>query len=284
MTTATKPLPPHGTTARAKGRPSGGIKGCSCPLCRDAENRYDRQRRYLNATGRTYMVDAAPAAAHLRRLFEEGAGWTQLADATGTSSSTLWAILNTDRPEIRRGVAERILATAASQALAPNRSVPALGSIRRAHALLAFGHRVKDIPAACAIDLTTARHIVNDNPASISAHTAGQIRVAYARLSTTPGNSARSLNRAAREGWAVPGYWDDETFDDPDFVPVITEPKLSPAEVAERRREEVEHLAFCGLTPGQISERVDLSISTIRQLVLEWRRGYKRDRTPAVAA
>lgn len=253
MTTAVKPLADHGTTARAKGRPAAGIKGCTCRPCRDAENRYDKQRRVFNATGRTYMVDAKPAATHLRLLFEQGAGWKQLAQASGTASSTISDIVTGQRTEITRRVSDRILALTTHQTLAPNRSVPAIGSIRRVCALVAAGHRVKDITAACDLDHATVRKVLNGNPNTITAYTAEQIKNAYAHLASTPGNCTRSLNRGTREGWKTPDYWDDMgAIDDPQFA----EPKYTRAQII---AEDAAWLLAAGLDRDTAAARLGVS-------------------------
>jgi hypothetical protein len=286
MTTVAKPLPPHGTTARAKGRPAAGIKGCPCRPCRDAENAYDKRRRFFNESGRTLMVDSAPTQAHLKALFAEGAGWTQLVAATTCSSSTLVAILNGERPEITRRVAGLILAVQASDVLPPHRHVPAIGSIRRCRALVAIGHKFMDIAEASPLDLATIRYIINGRPVNVSALTAAGVVAAYEALAGRPGNSVRSRNRAAREGWRDPRWWEDYGgIDDPNFDPAKADREPNFRERAELRREEIIHLAWCGHTPEQILDRLnnEVSISTVRQIVAEWRTGVKRDRKQVAA-
>jgi hypothetical protein len=215
-----KPLADHGTTARAKGRPSSGIPGCSCPACRAAENAYDKRRRYLNATGRSLMVDTAPVAAHLRHLFEADAGWSQLAAATGCSSSTLHAILTGRIAECRRATANKILAVRAGDAIPHGRMVPAVGSIRRLHALLAAGHRCLDISAASGVEHSMISDLVNERLTVVKRHVAERIDCGYRKLVNCTGTSARSKNRALRGGWAPPGAWDD--IDDPNACPEWT--------------------------------------------------------------
>ncbi|NUQ95174.1 MAG: hypothetical protein HOY79_00970 [Streptomyces sp.] len=286
VTTAVKPLPPHGTTARAKGRPAAGIKGCPCRPCRDAENAYDKRRRFFNESGRTFMVDSGPTQTHLKDLFTEGAGWTQLAAATTCSTSTLAAILNGERPEITRRVASRILAVQAADVLPPNRSVPAVGSVRRCHALVAVGHKFIDISDASQLDFATVRFIINAQPRTVSAPTAAAVSTAYEALAGRPGNSVRSRNRAEREGWRDPQWWEDYgRIDDPTFDPDKADRDLNFHERAKLRREEIEHLAWCGHTPEQILDRLngEVSIATVRQIVQEWRTGVKRDRKQVAA-
>lgn len=281
-----KPLAEHGTTARAKGRPAAGIKGCPCRLCRDAENAYDKRRRFLNESGRTRMVDATPTQAHLEKLFVEGAGWVQLVAATGCSSSTLVAILHGERTKITRRVANRVLAVQAADVQPPHRRVPAIGSIRRCHALVAAGHKLIDISDASRLDFATIRYIVNSRPRNVSAHTATAVASAYEVLRGRPGTSARSLNRAAREGWRDPQWWEDYgRIDDPRFDPDKADAEPNFHERATLRREEIEHLAWCGYSSEEILDRLngEVSISTVRAIVHEWRTGQKRQRKQVAA-
>ncbi|MGW0780390.1 hypothetical protein [Streptomyces sp. NPDC002913] len=281
MTTGTGPLQDHGTTARAKGRPTAGIKACPCRPCRDAENAYDKRRRYLNETGRSVRVDAGPATRHLKALFASGAGWNQLVAATRCSSSTLVAIVRDQRTTIARRVSDQILAVQIHEVLEPRRRISALGSTRRCRALIAAGFRFIDIAAASPLDEATIRNLINGRLDTIHATTADGITAAYTALSGKRGTSQRSLNRAARQQWAGPDYWDDADFDNPDFVPATTAP--SQRELAVVRRAEVEHLARFGLSAEEIDTRVDLALSTIRQILLELRTGQRRDRTKAAA-
>ncbi|SDN18648.1 helix-turn-helix domain-containing protein [Streptomyces wuyuanensis] len=209
MTTATKPLADHGTTARAKGRPSGGIPPCPCRPCRDAENAYDKRRRYLNATGRTLMVDTAPVADHIRDLFNAGAGWVQLAAATGCSSSTLHKILTGRIPQCRRTTANKILAVRPGDAIPPGRLVPAIGSIRRIRALLAAAHPCKAISIASGVEHSMISDLVNGSLSVVKLHVAQRIDAGYRKLAGTVGTSTRSRRRAERNQWAPPAAWDD---------------------------------------------------------------------------
>jgi hypothetical protein len=281
-----KPLAEHGTTARAKGRPASGIKGCPCRACRDAENAYDKRRRFLNESGRSVMVDAAPTQKHLQKLFANGAGWTQLVAATTCSSSTLTAILHGERPEITRRVASRILAVQAADVRPPHRRVPAVGTIRRCHALVTAGHKFLDISDASGLDFATVRYLINAQPANVSARTAAAIRTAYDALATIPGGSARSRNRGQREGWRDPQWWEDYgRIDDPGFDPDKADAELNFHQRAKLRHEEIIHLAWCGHTAEQIVARLndEVSISTVRTVIQEWRTGQKRDRKQVAA-
>lgn len=212
-----KPLADHGTTARAKGRPDAGIKGCPCRPCRDAENRYEKRRRYLNDTGRTLQVSAEPVAAHLKILFAAGAGWVQLAAASNCSSATISDIRTGKSVTIRRATANKILAVHPGDALPPGLPVPTVGAVRRVRALLAIGHTCKAIYEASGVEHSTITELLNGRISMVARHVDERITKGYAKLAASPGISARSLNRATREGWAPPAAWDD--IDDPDARP-----------------------------------------------------------------
>lgn len=212
------PLADHGTTARAKGRPAAGIRGCSCRPCRSAENAYSKRRRFLNDTGRTLMVDATPVAEHLRALFAAGAGWIQLGATTGCSTSTIQNIITGQVTQCRRSTANKLLAATLADTIPPGRPVPALGSIRRVHALMALGHRCLDISRASDVEHSMISDLVNERVTAIKRHVAERIEIGFRKLAASKGTSVRSLNRATRNAWAPPGAWDDN-IDDPTAVP-----------------------------------------------------------------
>lgn len=214
-----KPLAEHGTTARAKGRPSAGIPGCSCAPCRRAENAYDKRRRFLNQTGRTLTVETAPVAAHLRGLFAAGAGWVQLAAVSGCSTSTMYNLLAENNPRCRRTTANKILAIQPGDAVPDRRSIPATGTIRRARALVALAHPCRAISSACRIDHSTVTDLLAGRCDTVTVALANRVNDGFRALSACTGTSARSRNRARREGWAPPAAWSDETIDDPQAHP-----------------------------------------------------------------
>ncbi|MFE6429322.1 hypothetical protein ACFVOB_28175 [Streptomyces rochei] len=217
-----KPLAEHGTTARAKGRPSAGIPGCPCRPCRKAENAYDKRRRFLNQTGRTLRVDTAPVAAHLRGLFAAGAGWNQLAAISECSTSTISSLLAEKNPQCRRTTANKILAIQPGDAIPDQRSVPALGTIRRLRALIAQAHTCKTISTSCRIDHSTVTDLLVARTDVVTLGLANRVAAGYRTLSQTSGASARSRNRAIREGWAPAAAWDDDLIDDPNAHPEWT--------------------------------------------------------------
>lgn len=265
--TATKPLPPHGTTARAKGRPSAGIKGCPCLPCRDAENHYSKRRRYLNDTGRTFMVPAAPVAEHLRTLFAAGAGWNQLRDVAESSNATISGILHGKSAKIRRTTANKFLAIQPGDATPPGRRVPAVGAIRRTRALLAIGHSCKAIYNASTVQHSKISILLGGTVDTVPKHVHERIALGYTKLAVTPGTSMRSFNRAARQGWPSPAAWDD--IDDPQAVPDTgrNDTELGRRELAALRREEITHLAAYSIPENEIAARLAMAPAYVHDLI-----------------
>lgn len=282
------PLAPHGTAARYVGRPGQGIRGCRCQPCRDAKNKADTLRHIANASGRPARIPAAPVADHIRDLLNAGMGWTRITRAAHCSSSTIKRILG-GQDVVRRTVADRLLAV--KYRPAPGRTVNATGTRRRVQALLAIGHPVVNIATESGVDHSVIHDVLN-GAGNVRGMTFDRLAAAYDWLSQQPPTDVRpsavsvSRNRAAREGWRDPQWWEDYGgIDDPAFDPAAADRVLNFHERAVLRREEIEHLAWCGHEPEQILARLhnEVSISTVRQIVQEWRTGQKRDRK-AVAA
>lgn len=216
---ASADLPPHGTTARAKGRPAAGVPGCGCQRCRTAVNRYNKRRRVLNATGRPVIVPATTAVGHLRALKAAGMSWPGMVAATGCSSATIAALLR-GQEVMRRSVAQRILAVRP----APSLSLPvdATGSIRRVRALYAAGHLQRVIAVEAGLHQCTVSDLLAGRLTVVRAGTAAAVRSAFEALEMRPApdglGAVRARNRGVREGWAVPLAW-GEDIDDPRAKP-----------------------------------------------------------------
>ncbi|WP_329390102.1 hypothetical protein [Streptomyces sp. NBC_01716] len=217
--TRTRQLPPHGTTSRARGSQGTGRPPCTCPPCRKADRAYSKHRRYLAATGRSLLVDVTPAREHLKQLACSGDALTILAERIGRPRASLAAITNGSRKRITRALSNEILALRPGTASAGNRSVPAIGSIRRFRALIALGHPSHLIAETAGIVRSTGSNLINGRPETIHHDLAQRVDKAYRELSGTPGSLTRSLRRAERERFAPPAAWDDDTIDDPNAFP-----------------------------------------------------------------
>lgn len=220
MTAPTKPLPPHGTYARANGRPRDGIKPCPCEPCRAEDRACRKQRRYLAETGRSCNVDAAPAVAHLRMLLDAGDSLLNISRTLDYAYRPLKRLIAGQQPSLRRARAEQILALQPGVPLTG--VIDAVGSMRRIQALVAARHSLRTIVAESKVSLAVLSPVINGQQKGIERKTAARIAMAYQRLGDTFGTSARSANRAAREGWALPACWDGIDIDDPAAFPDVT--------------------------------------------------------------
>jgi hypothetical protein len=97
------------------------------------------------------------------------------------------------------------------------RIVDATGTHRRLRALMALGWRARDLAPRIGwhsgeLDTIFRRMTVHRD-------TAAAIRDVYRELSDKQGPSEQTRRRAARNGWLMPIWWDDETIDDPAWTP-----------------------------------------------------------------
>jgi hypothetical protein len=214
-----RPIPNHGTEARYQGtvnRPA-----CRCRRCIDGWTKAGKKRQLAALQGRPASIPAAPVTTHLLKLHASGMSNGQIAAASGVNSSTIRDHARGAFPTIRRTTAEKILAVRTDQPLTIGH-VPALASTRRCRALYAAGHAPATIAAAHPrLLLRSVEYIVQGARSVVSAANHNAIAEVYQTLATAQGTSDRARARAAVEGWAGPGYWDDEDFDNPHFVPAL---------------------------------------------------------------
>jgi len=281
VTTAAKPLPAHGSYARANGSP-GYRPPCACDLCRATLLAAKKKYRVRRESGRPGLIDAAPARARLQQLVKT-MSHVQIKAATGCDDCNLRQILDGTRTQIRRDTLNKILSVK-PEPPAPGKYLDATGTRRRIQALRAIGYSARALAEASTAGECVIERICNGQP-TVRGVVAAKIQDAYAKLSQTPAPAGRSATRAksyaAAQGWEPPAAWDDDEIDDPAATPHLGQ-VLNFHERAKLRREEIIHLAWCGQEPEQILERLDgeVSISTVRQIVQEWRTGVKRVRRP----
>ncbi|MDX3230556.1 hypothetical protein [Streptomyces sp. ME19-01-6] len=214
MTTRTKPLPPHGSYARANGSP-GYRPPCKCEPC-VLTRRAKKKREHVNRQlGRPNRVDAAEARTRLLQL-NETMGWNDIGTAAGCSPRHLHQIALGRVTRINRGTHDKIMA--AKQGTTGGVYIDATGSIRRVRALLAIGHSIETIATTAGGVFSRIQPIAAGQP-RMRRMLADKIAHAYNVLADQPGTSSRSRNRAASEGWAPPAAWDDDTIDNPQAHP-----------------------------------------------------------------
>lgn len=270
----TKPLPPHGTYARANGSP-GRRAACRCAPCHNEWLR-TRKRYHVNRQlGRPAEVDATPARQHLE-LLRRTMTWAQIADASQVECRTL-QLLGAGRQQVlRRGTLARIKAVPPVPPSAPGHYLDSTGCRRRLQALRVLGYSAKVLAEIIGTAETRIHLICSGSQPRVRFLLASRIFEAYATLTVAPAPDGRSATMARRcakaNGWLGPAWWDASEIDDPAFVPAIEDtPSL--------KRLEVEHLLRCGLRNDEVQARTDASIAYVREIAAELRTGKPRDRS-----
>lgn len=273
-----RPIPPHGTYARANGSP-GRRAACRCTPCRDEWLR-TRKRYHVNRQlGRPAEIDATPARQHLAHL-RKTMTWAQIADASQVEPRTLQLLGAGRQQVIRRGTLARIKAVKPLPPSAPGHYLDATGCRRRLQALRVLGYSAKALAEVVGTAETRIHLICSGSQPTVRFLLASRIFAAYENLSAAPAPEGRSSTMARRcaeaNGWLGPAWWDASEIDDPDFVPAIEDtPSL--------KRLEVEHLLRCGLPNDEVKARTGASIAYVREIAAELRTGKPRIRK-AVAA
>ncbi|MET7429579.1 hypothetical protein ABZT16_11355 [Streptomyces flaveolus] len=217
MTTATKPLPAHGSYARANGSP-GYRPPCPCDVCRATLLAAKKKYRVRRESGRPGLIDAAPARARLQQLVQT-MSHVQIKTATGCDDCNLRQILDGTRTQIRRDTLNRILAVK-PEPPAPGKYLDATGTRRRIQALRAIGYSARALAEASTAGECVIERICNGQP-TVRGVVAAKIQTVYSKLAGTPAPAGRSATRAKSyaiaNGWAPPGAWDN--IDDPAELP-----------------------------------------------------------------
>lgn len=268
MTTATKPLAPHGTLSRAK------YHHCKCDTCRAASAAYQRTRHRKRGYGTWQpFVDAEPIRAHLALLREHGISYIRAAELAGLYTPTVGRLLYTagGRPPVKRVRQETADALLAVQ---PGDIDPfttdATGTIRRIQALAAIGWPLRALGAQLNVNPSTPGRLLAQT--TLRTTTANTVRAAYDRLKgdrpedhgVCPGSAVRARNWAQSQGWRDPTWWEDYGhLDDPEFDPAIDPAAKIPAK--QITAEEARWLMnLNGLNITQAAERLGRSVAYVR--------------------
>ncbi|MFI1485694.1 hypothetical protein [Streptomyces sp. NPDC020747] len=273
-------------TTAADHTPSRGCyqRGCPLPECAQENYRYMCRLRLSYHRGERRRTDATQTAHHIERLIE--ADWTQaqIARAAGIAHHIVGDIRR-GQPIVATTTARSILAVPIGPPPADTRDVDATGTTRRLRALVAIGWPIAQLSTRLGIWPTALGNIARGELEHVRATTADTVALHYQHLIQHPGPSNRARILARNKGWRDPQWWEDYgRIDDPDFDPEAAD-EFGFRERAKLRREEIIHLAWHGDTPDQIHARLDdeVSISTVRQIVQEWRSGQKHDRKQVAA-
>ncbi|MFJ4624283.1 hypothetical protein [Streptomyces sp. NPDC088812] len=249
------------------------LRGCRLPECREADYQYMSRIRLDHHRGQRRRTDASQTRHHIELLL--AAGWTQaqIRRATGLAHRVVGSVLAGQR-EVANDTARAILAIPLSEPPSDTRDVDATGTVRRVRALIAIGWPVAQLAPRFGLYETALGRIARGELPHVRATTAGAVAVAYRHLSRTPGRSQRARTHAAQRGWHGPAAWDEHTIDNPDARPDadLPEPELTRNELAELRRQEIEHLAGFGIRPEEIAARLGMGFTTVTDILREYRR------------
>lgn len=252
MTTA-KPLPDHGTTARAYGS-RGYRKPCTCTPCKKARNRHNKRIRVNRQLGRSPFTSPTQAQAHLHELHKT-MSWPTLVDATGVHLSNLILIYSGRRTKIRHETHAKITAVEAPTKGARGQYIDATGTMRRVQALACIGHSYTTIAAAAATSRNRILTIANGRQPTVRRAIAERVAAAYQQLAFAPPprnkHTNRSRNEARNKGWNGPLAWDD--IDDPDSKPDVDEHADKRGRPAEIDAVEVARLTHAGKSAAEIA-------------------------------
>ncbi|TXS22433.1 hypothetical protein EAO70_06120 [Streptomyces sp. adm13(2018)] len=217
--------------------------------------------------GRPASVAAKPVTQHIAMLQAASMTTGQIAEASGINVSTVRDHARGTLPTIHRTTAEKILAVQPHQQ-ATIGFVPALASIRRLRALYAAGHTAHAIAATHPdLQIRSVDYIVRGARRFVSVANQAAIAHAYVQLADIQGASRRTQARAKAEGWVGPEYWDEDSFDDPHFIPATRDtPRY--IRLAEDGLE-LEHLQ--GYTRQQAANRLGVSKDALQQAISRYR-------------
>lgn len=278
------------------GDPKRYRRGCRCTKCKAGQNTRNLHLRYLRQTGRGMHRPTGKAADHVLLLRAQGLNDHTIMRKAEVCPDVLYRIMRREGT-VHVTVERRILTIPVPEkAAGPTASrayIPALGTHRRLHALVAAGWHIAELARRLGKIRENLGPIVNQNGGGkVAMYLADQVKHLYAELhdkrpedhGVSAAYAERARRMAASRGWLPPGYWDDDEFDNPDFVPAASV-ELSRNELGELRRHEITHLAGFGCTPEVIHKRLneEVALSTIRAIVREFQTGQRRDRTTAAA-
>ena len=281
-----RPLPDHGTYARANGCP-GYRPPCNCDTCVPVRRRIRKLSNVNRQLGRPGIVDAAPARQHLARLRAD-MSMNAIAKAVGCNRDTLTEIDNGTKKRINRSTHNKIMALRIGSQPTAALLIDATGTRRRLQALQTQGRSFDAIAESAATTRVRLEVIAKGQQPTVTRAIAERVAGAYESLLRTPLPESAGATRIRRKAealrWREPLFWEDYGgIDDPEFDPAAVERELKRDEKAALRRADITHLADCGYEPEIIRQRLTangdkLALSTIRTIVAEHRTGVRRDR------
>ncbi|MER7734145.1 hypothetical protein ABTX80_24965 [Streptomyces erythrochromogenes] len=251
-----KPLPPHGTYARANGSP--GIRPrCTCQPCNVVWRRTRKHAAANRQLGRPSIVNATPTRERLT-LLRQTMTWQQIADAAGCMRTTLQDVLSGKSQVVRRRTAAAVMAIPFQAPTEPRLYVNATGCRRRLQALAILGHSLRVIAKQADTTDVRIQLVQSGRQPTLSHSLALRITAAYDVLVDTPAQSGASSTLTRRHAnakrWLGPTWWDVDEIDDPSHEPAT---ERTPRYIA--LAEDCAELERQDLTRQQIAERLGVT-------------------------
>lgn len=237
-------------TERPHGYARYKLDGCRCNTCGWAVAQYNDARNHAIRRG-TWQpwTDAEPVRQHIAQLRACGMGLRAIAAAAGIDRKRLQA-LTVGRPERGTGPQQQVRPALAAAVLkveptldtmAAATPVDATGTRRRLQALVAGGWPQQHLAAELGMTPSNFGRTISSE--QVIVRTARAAREVYDRLwnadplehGASQGGITRARQRAAANGWAPVGAWDDDTIDSPDAFPDWTGRCGTPAGYATHR-------------------------------------------------
>lgn len=161
---------------------------------------------------------------HLVWLLTQGTARDAITTRTGVCDRTIRSVLAGTTTHVRAGTAAALLA--ARPAAATKGLVPAVGTIRRLRALIAFGYSIRHLAAVTGLARTGVSRLSNRGQQQVDVNTRHRVADVYERLSATPGPSDETRRLGRIRGWALPAAWDDiDSPDEQPCPPAISDPR-----------------------------------------------------------
>lgn len=263
-------------------------RGCRCDKCKAGANIVNIRRHYLRQTGRGLQRPPHRAASHIELLRAAGLDDRDIKRQADICPDVLYRIMRR-HGTIHATTEKRILAVPVPETpvgITSRAYTSALGTHRRLRALVTAGWYAAELARRLGKDREYVVHLLKGRGGGkVAMFLADQVRQLYADLHNQSPHSAglppayveRARRQAALDGWAGPDYWDDDDFDNPDFQPALSD-DLKRDQLAEVRREEIEHFDLLGLSSHEIADKLGLAYTTVRNIVLELHSGQRRTR------
>lgn len=269
------PMPDHGDARRYR-------RGCTCQPCTSAVNAETKKWKYIRDNGGGAFVPAERVIRYIWRLRYAGMADTQIREEARLTPPHLYQIIRTKAP-VRHTTASRIFAIPVPDITSePSRNgamIPALGTLRRLQALTAEGWPAKDLEKRVGTGAGYISYLLRgDGTGTVRLFTAAAVRNLYSQLEgqrpEEHGVSPKAANiarkRAATKGWPGAAYWDQDDFDNPDFVPATGKtPRY--IELAENG---LELETRQGYTRQQAADRLGVSKDALQQAISRYRAAH----------